>query len=86
MSAGEHFRLTLGVDMNTEQITKRELLESLDAQRTHVVEQVMAMPAEARRRSQVPSGWTPRGVVRHLTLVMPLPVRGIQGNDLAECS
>ncbi|TDW66260.1 DinB family protein [Kribbella pratensis] len=54
--------------MNTEQTMKRELLEWLDAQRTHVVEQVMAMPAEARRHSQVPSGWTPRGVIRHLTL------------------
>jgi uncharacterized damage-inducible protein DinB len=56
------------VYINTEQTTKRELLEWLDAQRTHVAEQVRAMPAEARRRSQVPSGWTPRGVVRHLTL------------------
>src|SRR3954453_22927737 len=26
------------------------------------------MPAEARRRSLVPSGWTPRGLIRHLTL------------------
>ena len=26
------------------------------------------MPAEARRRSQVPSGWTPRGLLRHLAL------------------
>ncbi|WP_405063135.1 DinB family protein [Kribbella sp. NBC_01505] len=54
--------------MNAEQTTKRQLLEWLDARRTHVMEQVTAMPAEARRRSQVPSGWTPRGVIRHLTL------------------
>ncbi|MET7280745.1 DinB family protein [Kribbella sp. NPDC005582] len=54
--------------MDTDEITKRELLKWLDSQRAHVVEQVRAMPAEARRRSQVPSGWTPRGVVRHLTL------------------
>jgi len=47
---------------------KRELLDWLDSQRTHVVEQVRAMPAEDRRRSQVPSGWTPRGLVRHLAL------------------
>jgi uncharacterized damage-inducible protein DinB len=47
---------------------KRELLEWLDAQRSHVAEQVRAMPAEARRHSYVPSGWTPRGVIRHLTL------------------
>jgi uncharacterized damage-inducible protein DinB len=49
-------------------LVKRELLGWLDAQRTHVVEQVRAMPAEARRRSYVPSGWTPRGVLRHLAL------------------
>ena len=50
------------------QATKRELLEWLDAQRRHVIEQFQAMPAAARRRSQVPSGWTARGVVRHLAL------------------
>jgi uncharacterized damage-inducible protein DinB len=60
--------LTARVSTNGEQTTKRELLEWLDAQRTHVAEQVRAMPAEARRRSQVPSGWTPRGLIRHLTL------------------
>jgi uncharacterized damage-inducible protein DinB len=54
--------------MNSEQTTKRQLLEWLDDQRTQVADQVRAMPAEARRRSQVPSGWTPRGVIRHLTL------------------
>ena len=68
MSAGEQVRFTAGVDMSAEQTTKRELLEWLDAQRTHVAEQMRAMPAEARRRSQVPSGWTPRGLIRHLTL------------------
>jgi hypothetical protein len=47
---------------------KHELLKWLDAQRKHVAEQVGAMPAAARRRSHVPSGWTPRGVIRHLTL------------------
>jgi uncharacterized damage-inducible protein DinB len=56
------------VNTDSEQSTKRELFEWLDAQRTHVAEQVLAMPAEARRRSQVPSGWTPRGLIRHLTL------------------
>ncbi|MDX6365359.1 MAG: hypothetical protein QOK30_435 [Nocardioidaceae bacterium] len=54
--------------MDSELIMKRELLEWLDAQRAHVEEQVRAMPAEARRRSCVPSGWTPRGLVRQLTL------------------
>src|SRR5919112_3714700 len=60
--------LTVGVDPTSEQAMKRDLLNWLDAQRTHVAEQVEAMPAEARRRSQVPSGWTARGVLRHLTL------------------
>lgn len=54
--------------MDSEQITKRELLGWLDAQRTQVAAQVRAMPAEARRHPQVPSGWTPRGLIRHLTL------------------
>jgi uncharacterized damage-inducible protein DinB len=60
--------LTAGVDTDSELSMKRELLEWLDAQRSHVAEQVRAMPAEARRHSYVPSGWTPRGVIRHLTL------------------
>ncbi len=60
--------MTDGVEMNSERATKRELLLWLDAQRAHVVEQVRALPPEARRRSQVPSGWTPRGLLRHLTL------------------
>jgi len=54
--------------MNSEQMTKRELLAWLDARRRHVAEQVGAMSTEARRRSYVPSGWTPRGLIRHLTL------------------
>jgi len=56
------------VDAHSEQAIKRDLLGWLDAQRRHVAEQVEAMPAPARRRSQVPSGWTARGVIRHLTL------------------
>jgi Protein of unknown function (DUF664) len=66
--AGEPVGLTLGVDENTEQTMKRDLLDWLDAQRRHVAEQMWAMPPEARRRSYVPSGWTPRGLIRHLTL------------------
>jgi uncharacterized damage-inducible protein DinB len=58
----------LVVDITSEQALKRDLLNWLDAQRRHVAEQVEAMPAAARRRSQVPSGWTARGVIRHLTL------------------
>lgn len=56
------------MNLSPDQMMKRELVAWLDAQRAHVVEQVRSMPAEARRRSHVPSGWTPRGLVRHLTL------------------
>jgi uncharacterized damage-inducible protein DinB len=52
----------------SEQAMKRELVGWLEAQRTHVTDQVRAMSVEARRRSFVPSGWTPRGVIGHLTL------------------
>ena len=61
-------RLTPRVHADSDQVVKRELLEWLDAQRSHVAEQFEAMPVQARRRSSVPSGWTPRGLVRHLTL------------------
>lgn len=54
--------------MDSDQTTKHELVAWLDSQRRHVAEQVAAMPPEARRRSAVPSGWTPRGLVRHLAL------------------
>jgi uncharacterized damage-inducible protein DinB len=43
-----------------------ELVGWLDSVRRHVVQQVSAMPPEARRTAQVPSGWTPRGLVHHL--------------------
>jgi uncharacterized damage-inducible protein DinB len=56
------------MDTDSEQTTKHALLEWLDAQRSHVADQVRALPAVARRRSQAPSGWTPRGLLRHLTL------------------
>jgi len=56
------------MDSDAEQALKRELLAWLDEQRLHVADQVAAMPAEARRQSQVPSGWTPRGLVHHLAL------------------
>ena len=61
-------RLTGRVEMNSEQTMKRDLLEWLDATRAHVADQVRAIPPLARQCSYVPSGWTPRGVVRHLTL------------------
>jgi uncharacterized damage-inducible protein DinB len=61
-------RFTAEVSTNCEQDTKRELMAWLDGKRKHVVEQVEAMPPAARRRSLLPSGWTPLGLVRHLTL------------------
>lgn len=60
--------LTVEVADQSEHALKRDLLQWLDGQRRHVAEQVEAMPPAARRRSQVPSGWTARGVLRHLTL------------------
>jgi uncharacterized protein DUF664 len=48
--------------------TMQEILGWLDAKRRHVREQVLAMPSEDRRRSRLPSGWTPLGAVRHLAL------------------
>ena len=56
------------MEIGSERSDKDELLAWLDAKRAHVADQVWAMPAEARRRPCVPSGWTPRGLVRHLTL------------------
>ena len=66
--ASERSWLTARMDIDSEQAAKNELLGWLDAKRAHVVEQVRALPAESRRRPHVPSGWTPRGLVRHLTL------------------
>jgi uncharacterized damage-inducible protein DinB len=68
LSAEDHIRLTADVDTDQGLNVKRELLAWRDAQRAHVAEQVRAMPAEARRRSYVASNWTPRGLLRHLTL------------------
>jgi uncharacterized damage-inducible protein DinB len=56
------------VEANSDEITKAQLLGWLDAKRTHVADQVRSMPAASRRQSHVPSGWTPLGAVRHLTL------------------
>jgi hypothetical protein len=44
------------------------LLASLDAQRRHVVGIVDGLEEVDLRRSLVPSGWTPLGLVQHLTL------------------
>jgi uncharacterized protein DUF664 len=56
------------VDADPELILKRELLEWLDAQRLHVAEPLRAMSAEDGRHTHVPSGWTPRGLIRHPAL------------------
>lgn len=44
------------------------LLASLDAQRRHIIEVVDALGDDERRTPTLPSGWTPIGLVRHLTL------------------
>jgi uncharacterized protein DUF664 len=44
------------------------LLRSLDAQRRHVVGIIDELEDVDLRRSLVPSGWTPLGLVQHLTL------------------
>jgi hypothetical protein len=44
------------------------LLTSLDAQRNHVVGIIDELEEVDLRRSLVPSGWTPLGLVQHLTL------------------
>ena len=48
--------------------SKQMLLGWLAAKRAHVREQVEAMAEHDRRASRLPSGWTPLGLVRHLTL------------------
>lgn len=44
------------------------LQASLDAQRRHVVEVVDALDDLQRRAATLPSGWSPIGLIRHLTL------------------
>src|ERR1700733_515166 len=44
------------------------LLTSLDSQRRHVVGIIDELEEVDLRRSLVPSGWTPLGLVQHLTL------------------
>jgi uncharacterized damage-inducible protein DinB len=56
------------VGQGSDDRTKLELLRWLDAKRRHVTDQVEAMPAADRRRSRLPSAWTPLGAVRHLAL------------------
>ena len=82
MRPGVVLGFTVLVDIDREDALRRDLLTWLDAQRRHVVEQVETMPAAARRLTQVPSGWTARGLVRHLTLdVERLWFRGVMAGE-----
>lgn len=47
---------------------REAVLAALHTARRHVLTQVAGMSEADRRRSTVPSGWTPLGLVRHLTL------------------
>lgn len=49
--------------------TEREtLLGALHGARTHVLDQLEGLDDASLRRPVLPSGWTPLGLVRHLTL------------------
>lgn len=47
---------------------RNRLVHALDVARDHVLDQVGAMSRADLYRSQVPSGWSPLGLIRHLTL------------------
>lgn len=47
---------------------REALLAALHTARRHVLQQVEAMAEHDRRTARLPSGWTPLGLVRHLTL------------------
>lgn len=52
----------------TDEVTRVELQGWLDSKRRHVRQQVEALADADAARSHVPSGWTPLGAVRHLTI------------------
>jgi uncharacterized damage-inducible protein DinB len=57
----------------------------LDFFRSTVLEKVRALPERALRRSQLPSGWTPVELVKHLTFVeMRWLEWGFAGREVAE--
>ncbi len=56
------------MDIAPDDPTRTELLGWLGAKRRHVREQVASLDEAERRRSRLPSGWTPLGAVQHLTL------------------
>ena len=49
-------------------IERDRLMHALDVARHHVLDQVGTMSPADLYRSQVPSGWSPLGLIRHLTL------------------
>ena len=73
------------MDTNPHDLTRAGLLAWLESKRRHVVQQVGAMPAEARRAAHVPSGWTPLGLVNHLTFdVERVWLRAVMGGEEVE--
>jgi uncharacterized damage-inducible protein DinB len=57
----------------------------LDYFRSKLLDKVGGLPESARRRSRVPSGWTPVELVRHLTFVeMRWLEWGFEGREVAE--
>jgi hypothetical protein len=44
------------------------LVRALDAQRNHILSVVDALDEQQQRTATLPSGWTPLGLIRHLTL------------------
>ena len=47
---------------------RERLIRTLNTARNHVLDQIGSMRTDDLVRSRVPSGWTPLGLVRHLTL------------------
>ena len=47
---------------------RSRLVDALDVARNHVLDQIATMDRTDLYRSQVPSNWSPLGLVRHLTL------------------
>jgi len=61
------------------------LLTALTSQRRHVLGLLDGLPDEALRRSVLPSGWVPLGLVRHLALdVERFWFRAVVGGEAVE--
>ncbi|TIC85527.1 DUF664 domain-containing protein [Nocardioides sp. GY 10127] len=57
-----------GSEPSADDETRAMLLAWLGSKRRHVLAQVEAMTPEDRRTARLPSGWTPLGLVQHLTV------------------